>query len=263
MPAVALSIAGSDPSGGAGVQADLKTFHRHRVYGAAVVTLVTVQDTRAVGRVEVLGADLVAGQLDAVLADLPPAAIKTGALGSAAIVETVAALLAGVSAPLVVDPVMSATHGAELLASDARRVLVERLLPRATLVTPNLAEASLLSGRPVEREADMREAAKAIAGFGARAVLVTGGHLAGEAVDVCYADGAFERLVAPRVATHHTHGVGCALSASIAAWLARGVGLLEACGRAKRWVRQAITSAPGLGQGAGPIDHFATIPELE
>lgn len=263
MPPVALSIAGSDPSGGAGLQADLKTFHRHRVYGCGVVTLVTVQNTRAVERVDVLGADVVAEQLDAVLSDIPPAAIKTGALGSTAIAETVAAMLRSTAAPLVVDPVIFATHGAALLPQEARRALVEGLLPRATIVTPNLAEAAFLSGRRVEDEADAREAARAIAGLGARAVLVTGGHLAGDAVDVFYTEGTFERLTLPRIATRHTHGVGCALSASITAWLARGLPLFEACVRAKRWVHAAITSAPGLGEGAGPIDHFAAIPELD
>ena len=254
---VALSIAGSDPSGGAGIQADLKTFHQHGVYGCAVVTLLTVQNTRGVTRMDVLDAALVGAQLAAVLDDIPPGAVKTGALGSAAVVEAIATRLATSSVPLVVDPVLAATHGGALLDADGCRALVARLLPRAALVTPNLAEAAALSGRAVVSEADAREAARAIADLGARAVLVKGGHLEGDAVDTFYVDGHFERLVAPRVATRHTHGVGCALSAAITALLARGVPLIDACARAKQWVSAAIAAAPGLGGGAGPIDHGA------
>lgn len=257
MTAVALSIAGSDPSGGAGIQADLKTFHQHGVYGCAVVTLLTVQNTRGVTRVEVLDAALVAEQLGAVLDDIPPGAVKTGALGSAAIVEAIAARLATSSVPLVVDPVLAPTRGGALLDEPGRRALVAHLLPRATLVTPNLAEAAALSGRPVASEADAREAARAIVDLGARAVLVKGGHLDGDAVDTLYAEGRFERFTAPRIATRHTHGVGCALSAAITALLARGVPLVEACASAKLWVSSALASAPGLGAGAGPINHSA------
>lgn len=254
---VALSIAGSDPSGGAGIQADLKTFHRHGVYGCAVVTLLTVQNTRGATDVKVVDPEWVARQLDAVLDDLPPGAAKTGALGSAAVVEVVAVRWARSSVPLVVDPVMAATEGAALLDAAGRRALIEQLLPHAALVTPNLREAAALSGREVANESDARDAARAIAGLGARAVLVKGGHLEGDAVDTLYVEGAFERLVAPRIATRHTHGVGCALAAAITAHLAHGVPLVEACRRAKTWVHAAIVSAPGLGAGRGPIDHGA------
>jgi len=254
---VALTIAGSDPSGGAGLQADLKTFHQFGVYGEAVVTLLTVQNTLAVKRVECLPAELVMEQLRAVVEDIPPQAAKTGALGNRAIVEAVAMAAAGFRFPLVVDPVMVSKHGAPLVAEEAREAMVRQLLPRAFLVTPNLHEAAALAGLAIGDLADMRRAAERIGKLGAGAVLVKGGHLEGAATDVLLADGRFHEYPAERIETRHTHGTGCTYSAAITAGLALGLELPEAVGRAKAFITAAIRSAPGLGGGAGPVSHFA------
>src|ERR1700733_2581138 len=200
---IALTIAGSDPSGGAGIQADLKTFHQLHVYGTAAITLITVQNTTRVSRVEMLDPTLVAGQIDAVLEDLPPQAAKTGALGTAAIIEAVAAC--SIECPLVVDPVMISKHGVALMDSTARDALRRLLLPKAALVTPNLHEAAELAGMPVEDLDQMKEAAIRIG----RCVLIKGGHLDGDAVDLLYHDGVFTELRAERIDTRHTHGTGC------------------------------------------------------
>jgi hydroxymethylpyrimidine/phosphomethylpyrimidine kinase len=257
MAVVALTIAGSDPSGGAGLQADLKTFHQHGVYGMSVVTLVTVQNTRGVSAVEVLAPRLVTEQLDAVMADIPPAAIKTGALGRADVIAAVAVRAAGFRVPLVVDPVMVSKHGAALIADDAVRALVADLLPRATLVTPNLPEAERLAGFPVGDVAAMEQAARAIAALGPTHVLVKGGHLDGAAVDVLWSEGRVTTFSSPRIDTRHTHGTGCTLSAAITARLAAGEPVATAVASACRFIRAAIAGAPGLGGGSGPVDHFA------
>jgi hydroxymethylpyrimidine/phosphomethylpyrimidine kinase len=259
MTPIALTIAGSDPSGGAGLQADLKTFHQFGVYGEAVVTLITVQNTLRVSRVECLPADLVVEQIRAVLEDVPPQAAKTGALGNRAIVEAVAEAAAEFDFPLVVDPVLISKHGAPLLAEDARAALIERLIPRAALLTPNLHEAAALAGFPVRDPDQMRRAAEAIAKLGARAVLVKGGHLETGATDVLLADGRFYEFPAPRIATRHTHGTGCTYSAAIAACLARGLGLPDAVRAAKAFITEAIRTNPGLGGGAGPVNHHARV----
>lgn len=255
-PPVALTIAGSDPSGGAGLQADLKTFHQFGVYGASVVTLVTVQNTTRVECVECLSPRLVRDQLRAVLEDLPPAAAKTGALGSRDVIESVVVMLNGTTFPLVVDPVMISKHGAPLLADSGPLRL---LFPRATLVTPNLAEAAALAGFEIHDLAGMREAAKRIAQLGARAVLVKGGHLSGEAIDGLLADGEWREFAAPRIHTRHTHGTGCTYSAAITAGLARGLALAPAIEQAKKFITEAIRTNPGLGHGAGPVNHHAAI----
>ncbi|MEW5740037.1 MAG: bifunctional hydroxymethylpyrimidine kinase/phosphomethylpyrimidine kinase [Myxococcota bacterium] len=260
MTPTALTIAGSDPSGGAGLQADLKTFHQHQVYGMAVVTLVTVQNTQAVSRVEVLAADLVAQQLDAVLADIPPGVVKTGALGNAAVVEVVAERAARLSCPVVVDPVMVSKHGHALLADDAVRAFTKHLLPVTTLLTPNTQEAEALLGRPVRTVEEAREAARRLGGMGPRAVLVKGGHLEGDAVDVLFHQGEVHDFHAPRIHSPHTHGTGCTYASAIAAWLARGVPLLEAVPRAKTWLTEAIRTPPGLGHGVGPVNHLVSVP---
>jgi len=256
---IALTIAGSDPSGGAGLQADLKTFHQFGVYGEAVVTLITVQNTLEVSRVECLPPDLVVEQIRAVLEDVRPQAAKTGALGHRAIVEAVAEAAAEFDFPLVVDPVLISKHGAPLLAEDARAALIERLIPRAALLTPNLHEAAALAGFPVGDPDQMRRAAEAIARLGARAVLVKGGHLETGATDVLLADGRFYEFPAPRIATRHTHGTGCTYSAAIAACLARGLELPDAVRAAKAFITEAIRTNPGLGGGAGPVNHHARI----
>jgi hydroxymethylpyrimidine/phosphomethylpyrimidine kinase len=259
-PAVALTIAGSDPSGGAGIQADLKTFHRHGVYGTAVPTLLTVQSTVALRRVEVLGPDLVAEQLAALFEDLPPAAAKTGALGSAANVRVIAERFERARIPLVVDTVRIAKHDAALLADDARDVLLSRLLPCAALVTANAHEAAWLLDMQVERRDQAVAAAERLRALGCAAVMIKGGHLADDtATDVLVDAAGVTLLEAPRLPTRHTHGVGCALSAAVCANLASGLALRDACARAKRWLSRAIAGAPGLGSGQGPIDHHAAL----
>lgn len=255
---VALTIAGSDPSGGAGLQADLKTFHQHGVYGEAVVTLVTVQNTVSVERVVTLDAELVRAQVLAVVDDIAPQAVKTGALGSALIVRTIAELSNRLPL-LVVDPVMISKHGARLLPEDAIDAFRTALLPRAHLVTPNTHEAEALSGIAVTDVASARLAAENIARLGPHAVLVKGGHLVGDPVDVLFADGAFHEFVGTRVSTEHTHGTGCTLSAAITARLARGVPLPDAVSGAKFWLSEALRSAPGLGHGVGPVNHLASV----
>jgi hydroxymethylpyrimidine/phosphomethylpyrimidine kinase len=259
---VALTIAGSDASGGAGVQADLKTFHQFGVYGEAAITLITVQNTRGVERLECLDAGLVADQIRAVISDIPPAAAKTGALGNAAIIHAVAELARDFSFPLVVDPVMVSTpglhgQGVALLAADGLEALKTFLLPHAFLLTPNLDEASLLVGGEVDDVVGMRQAAEQLGRLGPRAVLVKGGHLASEAIDILYYRGAWTEFASPRIRTRHTHGTGCTFSAAITASLASGLDLLEAVRRAKRYITEAIRNNPELGSGSGPLDHHA------
>jgi hydroxymethylpyrimidine/phosphomethylpyrimidine kinase len=254
---VALTIAGSDPSGGAGIQADLKTFHQFGVYGEAVISLLTVQNTSTVKRVECLAPDLVEQQIRAVVRDIPPQAAKTGALGSCEIIETVAFLAKDFAFPLIVDPVMISKHGAPLLDPEAGHLLRTRLLPLAYLLTPNLPEAAALTGMDVSDVKGMREAAQALAGLGARNVLVKGGHLAEGASDVLLCDGQWFEFPGERIPTRHTHGTGCTYSAAITAGIARGHDLPSAVANAKQFIQEAIRTAPGLGQGCGPVNHFA------
>ncbi|MGA3016604.1 MAG: bifunctional hydroxymethylpyrimidine kinase/phosphomethylpyrimidine kinase [Bryobacteraceae bacterium] len=258
MRPVALTIAGSDPSGGAGLQADLKTFHQFGVYGEAVVTLVTVQNSVRVSRVEVLPRDLVLEQIRAVVEDMPPDAAKTGALGSAEIVEAVARAAEEFGFPLVVDPVMVSKHGLPLLPEAAVHAIRQHLLPRAALVTPNIPEAEALAGIPIRTLDDMRQAARRICAMGARAVLIKGGHASGEdSTDILFDGAEWRDFPAPRIVTRHTHGTGCTFSAAITAGLARGQALGEAVGCARRFIQEAIRTNPGLGRGAGPVNHFA------
>jgi len=256
-PPAALTIAGSDPSGGAGIQADLKTFHQFGVYGEAVITLLTVQNTVRLHRVECVSRELVLEQIQAVVEDIRPSAAKTGALGNKEIVEAVADSAGGFDFPLVVAPVMISKHGAPLIADDARYALKTRLLPLAFLVTPNLAEASELTGFTVRNLEEMRRAAEQICRMGARAALVKGGHLAGEAVDVLFDGQGWLELRAQRIDTRHTHGTGCTYSAAITAELAKGSTLETAVRRAKSFITEAIRTNPGLGRGAGPVNHHA------
>jgi len=254
---VALTVAGSDPSGGAGIQADLKTFHQFGVYGQAAITLITVQNSAGVRRVECLSADLVAQQFRAAIEDMTPGAVKTGALGNREIIEAVADVAAELGCPLVVDPVAVSKHGARLLAADAVDALKTLLLPGAFLLTPNLEEAEMLTGVPVRDVAGMYAAAEKLMAMGPRAVLVKGGHLAGDAVDVLFYDGRRLEFTTPRIDTPHTHGTGCTYSAAITALLAKGEELESAVGKAKRYISEAIRTNPGLGRGAGPVNHHA------
>ena len=259
MPPVALTVAGSDPSGGAGIQADLKTFHQFGVYGEAVVALLTVQNTTRVSRVEVMPVALVLEQLEAVLEDIPPDAAKTGALGSAEMVEAVARAAARFAFPLVVDPVMVSKHGLPLAPESAVRALRDRLLPLAALVTPNVPEAEVLTGFAIRDMESMRRAALRIQEMGARAVLIKGGHMPGDATDVLYDGAAFREFPAPRIETRHTHGSGCTYSAAITAGLAQALPLAEAVARAKAFIHEAIRTNPGLGHGCGPLNHHAEV----
>jgi hydroxymethylpyrimidine/phosphomethylpyrimidine kinase len=258
-PPIALSIAGSDSGGGAGIQADLKTFHRFGVYGTTVVTAITAQNTRGVSAWTAVDPTLVRAQLDAVATDLRPAAVKSGMLGDVAVVEAVAdGLAAHALTPYVLDPVMVATSGDPLLAPGAVAAIRARLVPAATLVTPNLDEAALLLGRPVPDVAAMRAAARALVEeLGAAAALVKGGHLPGDhVVDVLYADGETVEVAAARVMTTSTHGTGCTLSSAITARLAHGAPLADAVRDGLAFVHRALRSAPGLGGGHGPLDHW-------
>ncbi len=257
--AVALTVAGSDPGGGAGLQADLKTFAALGVYGASAVTALTVQDTTGVHAVHAVDPDVVAAQVRAVLADLEPAAAKVGMLGNAAVAAAVADALAGF-APLVVDPVVRSSSGRALLDDAGLDVLRERLLPGAALATPNVAEAAALLGRtPEEVLEDPAGACRDLLVLGPRAVVLTGGHRPGPTCVDLYCDGlALEELPAPRVETANTHGTGCTFSAAVAAHLARGEHPDRAVRAAKRYVRGALLAADELhvGHGTGPLHHF-------
>lgn len=254
-----LTIAGSDPGGGAGIQADLKSFHANGVYGLSVVTAVTAQNTREVRQSFELPADLVESQIDALFDDFDVSAVKTGMLSSERVVNVVADRLAGFRAPnVVVDPVMVSSSGARLLEPEAVRGLKERLLPLAALVTPNLREAGMLAGMPVENLDHMKTAARAIFDAGPGAVLVKGGHLGDlhAAVDLLY-DGSTETvLTEERIPARNTHGTGCTLSAAIAANLANGRRLRKAVKDAKSYTTEAIRAGLDVGGGRGPTHHF-------
>lgn len=261
---IALTIAGSDSSGGAGIQADLKTFSALGVYGASVITALTAQNTCGVDGVLPIPADFVARQLSSVLGDLDVAAIKTGMLASSAIITTVVDVFeAGHAPPLVVDPVMIATSGDRLIDDAAIAVIRDNLMPRATLITPNLAEAAVLAGQHEATSRDqMEQQAQQLLALGARGVLVKGGHIQGtEACDVLVRpDAPAIWFTAPRVDTPHTHGTGCTLSAAVAAGLASGRDLVTAIKQAKSFVTQALENGRnlGVGHGNGPVDHLWT-----
>ena len=260
----ALTIAGSDSGGGAGIQADLKTFSALGVFGMTAITAVTVQNTRGVTGVEALQPAIVAAQILAVASDIGVDAAKTGMLANRGIVEAVAEALGSTGiGNLVVDPVSVSKHGAELLAADAVDSLRALILPLAALVTPNLPEAAMLAGFAVEDRDDMRRAAAAILELGPGAVLVKGGHLTAtpdESADLFVRDGQEEWLVAPRIHTRNTHGTGCTLSAAIAAHLAMGATLEDAVRAGKVFVTEAIRHALALGSGIGPVDQLWAIP---
>jgi hydroxymethylpyrimidine/phosphomethylpyrimidine kinase len=259
MAATALTIAGSDSGGGAGIQADLKTFSALGVYGASVITAVTAQNTCAVTDVHPVPNATVAAQIAAVLGDIRIDCIKIGMLGDVGLIETVAEALAGYDGPIVLDPVMVAKSGARLLPEAARTALIAHLLPRADLLTPNLPEAAaLLGSTEAMSDADMQAQGTRLCGMGAGAVLMKGGHGQGETcTDWLIAD-EVTRLDAPRIATRNTHGTGCTLSSAIAAGLAQGLTLREAVARAHGWLHRAILAADALeiGQGHGPVHHF-------
>jgi hydroxymethylpyrimidine/phosphomethylpyrimidine kinase len=253
----ALTIAGSDSGGGAGIQADLKTFAAHGVFGTSAITAVTAQNTTGVIAFEALSADLVTAQIEAIMGDIPAHAAKTGMLANAAIAEAVAAAVADLEIPLlVVDPVMIAKSGDRLIDDEAIGALRAELLPRAYLVTPNIPEAEALSGLTIRTDADRREAARRIADVGP-AVVIKGGHFpTPDITDLLYDGRDFHEFRHARVTSRHTHGTGCTFAAAITAHLARGLSLDEAVPRAQRYVADAIRRAPDLGRGHGPMDHF-------
>jgi hydroxymethylpyrimidine/phosphomethylpyrimidine kinase len=255
-----LIIAGSDNSGGAGIQADIKTASAHGVYAMTAITAVTVQDTMGVHGVHPVPPDVVRGQILACLNDIGADAIKIGMLASDAIANAVAGALAGFPGiPLVIDPVLASTGGAVLLGPDALKTLKTRLFPLSALVTPNIPETESLTGIRLETFDDMRIAADEFAGFGVPHVLFKGGHAAGPTVSdalVDTASGHITRFESPRIDTAHTHGTGCTLAAAIACGLAQELSLIEAVQRAHAYVQEAIRTAPGLGRGNGPVNHL-------
>ncbi len=259
MVATALTIAGSDSGGGAGIQADVKTFSALGVYGTSVITAITAQNTCAVTEVHPIPNATVAAQIAAVLDDIRVDAIKIGMLGDASLIETVADALAGYPGPIVLDPVMVAKSGARLLPESAQAALIARLVPRADLLTPNLPEAaSLLGMAEAATNADVQEQGARLRAMGARAVLMKGGHGTGDiCTDWLIADEIL-RLDVPRIATRNTHGTGCTLSSAIAAGLAQGLPLTRAVETAHLWLHRAIRAADTLeiGQGHGPVHHF-------
>jgi len=254
-PPCVLTIAGSDSCGGAGIQADLKTMQALGVHGMSVVTAVTAQNSVGVQDFWDLPPEAVRAQLDSILSDIPVQAIKTGMLASAAIVSAVADVLAGSDVPLVIDPVAVSKHGHSLLLPGAGDAMRAELLPLATVVTPNLDEASQLGGIKVTDEDSMRDVARVIARFGPRWVLVKGGHLAGDPVDLLFDGTRTWRYAGERIATPHTHGTGCTLASAIASYLALGTEVPEAVTRAKDYVTGAIRAGFPLGAGIGPVDH--------
>lgn len=261
MTAIALTIAGSDSSGGAGVQADLKTFSALGVYGASVIVALTAQNTRGVTAIHDVPADFIAAQIDAVYSDLAVCAVKIGMLSNRAAIHAVAAGLGRHKAKnIVLDPVMIATSGDRLLAPDAVDALRDELIPRALIVTPNLPEAAALVGAPLARnETEMEAQAREILSLGARRVLIKGGHAEGdEAVDLLIGESGVHRVFARRIATKNTHGTGCTLSSAIAAHLALGRDIETAVREAKQYVTRAIAAADQLavGSGHGPVHHF-------
>lgn len=250
-----LSIAGTDPSGGAGLQADLKTMTAHRVYAMGVVTAIVVQNTCGVRRVELLPPDLVTDQLQAVLTDIPPDAIKIGMVGGAATMRALAHCLADYQGPIVLDPVMVSTSGHRLLEPEAQAALEQELLPLATVMTPNLPEAEALLGWTISGQAAMVQAAKALDHRVPGAILLKGGHLEDTCDDLLYDGGQALWLTGQRVDTSNTHGTGCTLSSALACGLAQGLALPEAARAAKEYLTGALSTGLDLGRGHGPVEH--------
>jgi hydroxymethylpyrimidine/phosphomethylpyrimidine kinase len=254
----ALTIAGSDSGAGAGIQADLKTFAAHGVYGTSVITSVTAQNTRGITAVFPLPTDVISAQIEAVVVDIGPDATKIGMLSTATIVEAVAAAIDRLKLPrVVVDPVMIATSGERLLDESGLAALRAELLPRAFVVTPNISEAEVLAGMSIETTDDAIEAARRIHSSGVAAVIVKGGHLpTPDAVDVVFDGRAARELRGPRLETRHTHGTGCTFASAVAANLALGRSLVDAAAEAKAYVFGAMRRGVAVGHGSQPLDHF-------
>ena len=258
MTAIALTIAGSDSSGGAGIQADLKTFAALGVYGTSAITAITAQNTIGVTAVQALSADLVTAQIEAVAGDMKLDAVKTGMLANSSIVEAVAAAISALDLPsVVVDPVMIAKSGDRLFDQEALAALRSELLPRARVVTPNVPEAEVIADMRITSLDEAREAARRIHKLGPASVVVKGGHLPGdEAIDLLFDGRTFSEYRTPRIETRNTHGTGCTFASAIAAHLALGHKLPDAVGKAKEYVTGAIRNGLAIGQGHGPLNHF-------
>lgn len=253
----ALTIAGSDSGAGAGIQADLKTFAAHGVYGTSAITAITAQNTLGVTRIVALKPDIVAAQIDAVISDIGAGAVKTGMLANAAIIDIVAKTIRRHRLKnLVVDPVMVATSGDLLIKRNAVAALRARLIPLALVVTPNIPEAEELTGMELRTAEEIEEAARRIVRMGARSVVIKGGHRKGPAIDLFYDGKQFRALYAPRIRTQNIHGTGCTFSAAIAANLAQGEKLESAVTQAKRYITQALRRSFAVGAGHGPVHHF-------
>lgn len=254
-----MTIAGSDSGGGAGIQADLKTFQELGVFGTSAITALTAQNTLGVEGIYPVPTDFVVQQMMSVFRDMPVKGIKTGMLFSAEIIEAVAQLLAEKDVRLVIDPVMIAKGGATLLQQNAITALKQHLLPIATVITPNVPEAAVLSGVPISSEADVEQAAKVLLQSGVKCVVMKGGHLSGDkAIDTIYfADGTTFKMESERIQTTQTHGTGCTFSAALIAFLAKGLEMKEAIVEAKKFVQLAISHPLNIGKGHGPTNHFA------
>ncbi len=264
-PKIALTVAGSDSGGGAGIQADLKTFQQFGVFGTSVIVAVTAQNTVGVSAVHTIPVSMVLDQMTAVVSDLPPDAVKSGMLGTAELVEAVANAIAGHSLPnYVLDPVMVATSGDRLLDQDAEHTVRDLLVPLAHVVTPNLEEARILTGQSIGTVEEMEQAGRALVGLGATAALIKGGHLPGsDLVDVLVTEHETHQFRHPRIDTTSTHGTGCTLSAALAAGLALGGSIVDATSDALEFVHQAIATSPHLGGGHGPLNHLVSAPTVK
>lgn len=253
----ALTIAGSDSGGGAGIQADLKTFSAHHVFGMSVITAVTAQNTVEVRSIQTMSQEIIRDQISAVFDDIEVHTVKIGMLGSAETIETVAEMLYRYKPQhIVLDPVMIAKSGDHLLEEDAIEALKKRLLPMATLVTPNIPEAETLSGITIQSKQDLYEACEGLEQLGAKAILLKGGHSAGDPNDLFYDGTTYSWLNGERIHTKNTHGTGCTLSSAIAANLANGLGIEDAIRQSKEYITQAIRDSFAIGNGHGPVNHF-------
>lgn len=253
-----LTIAGTDPSGGAGIQADLKTFQELKVYGMSAITTVVAQNTTGVQDVHHLPLSMINNQLQSVLSDIPVHAFKTGMIATVEMMQVILKYIPNFDAPFVLDPVMVATSGDPLIAEDAREYLRTHLLPETTIVTPNIPEAACIIQQEIHTLDDMKAAAvEIVTKYGAGAALVKGGHLTGDAIDFLYDGDRIYTYPAKRVATNNTHGTGCTLSAAITSYLAKGLSLPKAVEKAKNYVTAAIQHAFDLGHGSGPTNHWA------
>lgn len=254
----ALTIAGTDPTGGAGVQADLKTFQELKSYGMSVITSVVAQNTTGVQDVHHLPLAIIESQLDSIFSDVPVHALKTGMIANTDMMEVVYEKIKDLHIPIVIDPVMVATSGDTLINREARHYLIDKLIPLATVVTPNLPETEYLINETVETETEMKKAAKIIVDeLGAKAALIKGGHLKGDATDFLYDGKSFYTLTEKRIDTNNTHGTGCTYAAAITAYLSQGVSLIEAVEKSKQFITAAIKESIDIGAGSGPTKHWA------